>query len=230
MSNSGNIVLECRAVCKEYEDSDTSVKVLSNVELQLKRGEQLAIMGRSGSGKTTLLQLLGGLDTPTQGQVFLNGRDFKTLKERELEKIRNRCIGFIYQFHHLLPEFSALENVAMPQLVGNVAPALARTRAKALLDSVGLSARYHHRPSELSGGERQRVAIARALINEPDCLLADEPTGNLDDENAVHVLDVLQSLNRERETSIIIVTHDVDLAARMDRTLHLQGGHLIALA
>lgn len=227
MSEMMNPVLECLAVSKEYVDSDTSVKVLNKVALQLKRGEQLAIMGRSGSGKTTLLQLLGGLDTPTQGQVFLNGRDLQSLSERELEKMRNQCIGFIYQFHHLLPEFSALENVAMPQLIGNVLPELAKTRAKALLDSVGLSTRYHHKPSELSGGERQRVAIARALINEPDCLLADEPTGNLDDENAAHVLDVLQSLNRERQTSIIIVTHDIALAARMDRTLHLHGGHFI---
>lgn len=220
-------VMECIGVSKEYRDSDSSVHVLNNLMFQVKQGEQVAIMGRSGSGKTTLLQLLGGLDIPTRGQVLLRGRDLQSLNERELEKMRNQSLGFIYQFHHLLPEFSALENVAMPQLVAKVAPSEAKMRAKALLDKVGLSDRYHHRPSELSGGERQRVAIARALINDPDCLLADEPTGNLDDENAAHVLDVLQSLNRERETSIIIVTHDLHLASRMDRTLHLQGGQLI---
>jgi len=222
-----DIVLECRGVCKEYIDSNTRIKVLNNVVLEVKAGEQVAIMGRSGSGKTTLLQLLGGLDLPTHGQVLLNGHDLQTLSERELEKMRNRSIGFIYQFHHLLPEFSALENVAMPQLVANIAPAIAQKRAEILLDKVGLNDRYHHKPAELSGGERQRVAIARALINDPDCLLADEPTGNLDDENALHVLDVLQALNREQNTSIIIVTHDSALAARMDRTLHLQGGQLI---
>jgi lipoprotein-releasing system ATP-binding protein len=220
-------VIECLEVSKDYIDSDDKVHVLNNVKLTLKAGEQLAIMGRSGSGKTTLLQLLGGLDVPTQGKVLLKGHDLQSLSERELEKMRNQSLGFIYQFQHLLPEFSALENVAMPQLVAKVAPKEATIRAKALLDQVGLSARYHHRPAELSGGERQRVAIARALINDPDCLLADEPTGNLDDENAAHVLDVLQSLNRERHTSIIIVTHDASLAARMDRTLHLQGGQLV---
>lgn len=220
-------VLKCINISKDYIDSDQKIHVLNELTLEVQPGEQLAIMGRSGSGKTTLLQLLGGLDSPTRGQVLLQGHDLQSLSESALEKIRNQSLGFIYQFHHLLPEFSALENVAMPQLVANVAPSEAKACAKKLLDQVGLSARYHHRPAELSGGERQRVAIARALINHPDCLLADEPTGNLDDENALHVLDVLQLLNRERNTSIIIVTHDASLAARMDRTLHLQGGQLI---
>jgi lipoprotein-releasing system ATP-binding protein len=221
------LVLECKAVSKEYVDSSSRIKVLNNVAFQLKAGEQVAIMGRSGSGKTTLLQLLGGLDLPTAGQVLLNGHNLKDLNERELEKMRNRSIGFIYQFHHLLPEFTALENVAMPQLVGKIPPKIATARAHALLEKVGLADRFDHKPAELSGGERQRVAIARALINDPDCLLADEPTGNLDDENALHVLDILQALNREQNTSIIIVTHDPDLAARMDRTLHLHGGQLV---
>ena len=221
------LVLECREVSKDYIDSNTRIKVLNNVAFQLKAGEQVAIMGRSGSGKTTLLQLLGGLDLPTSGQVLLNGHNLKNLQERELEKMRNHSIGFIYQFHHLLPEFTALENVAMPQLVANIAPKIATERAHVLLEKVGLANRFDHKPAELSGGERQRVAIARALINDPDCVLADEPTGNLDDENALHIIEVLQSLNREQNTSIIIVTHDPDLASKMDRTLHLHGGQLI---
>lgn len=220
-------VLECRAVSKDYIDSSSRIKVLHNIAFQLKAGEQVAIMGRSGSGKTTLLQLLGGLDLPTSGQVLLNGHNLKDLHERELEKMRNHSIGFIYQFHHLLPEFTALENVAMPQLVAKIAPKIATVRAHALLEKVGLADRFDHKPAELSGGERQRVAIARALINDPDCILADEPTGNLDDENALHIIKVLQTLNREQNTSIIIVTHDPDLASKMDRTLHLHGGQLV---
>ncbi len=221
------LVLECHAVCKDYIDSNTRIKVLNNIAFQLKAGEQVAIMGRSGSGKTTLLQLLGGLDLPTSGEVLLNGHNLKELHERELEKMRNHSIGFIYQFHHLLPEFTALENVAMPQLIANINPKIATERALTLLEKVGLADRFDHKPAELSGGERQRVAIARALINDPDCILADEPTGNLDDENAFHIINVLQTLNREQNTSIIIVTHDPNLASKMDRTLHLHGGQLV---
>lgn len=219
-------VLECREVCKEYIDVNTRVKVLMGVSLSVKPGEQIAIMGRSGSGKTTLLQMLGGLDMPTTGEIWMNGQNIHRLSEQNREKMRNQSLGFIYQLHHLLPEFTALENVAMPLLIGKIAPSIARERATALLEQVGLKERAHHRPGELSGGERQRVAIARALVNNPTCVLADEPTGNLDDENAAHVLDVMQSLNRIYQTSLIIVTHDTALADKMDRTLTLHGGHL----
>ncbi len=221
-----HLALECRQVCKEYKDAETRVKVLTNVSLAVQRGEQIAIMGRSGSGKTTLLQMLGGLDAPTSGEVWINGHNLHKMSESRLERLRNQSLGFIYQMHHLLPEFTAIENVAMPLLIANQDPREATERAKLLLDQVGLGLRLHHRPSELSGGERQRVAIARALINNPDCVLADEPTGNLDDENAAHVFEIMQALNRAKQTSLIIVTHDVDLAAKMDRTLILHGGNL----
>lgn len=219
-------VLECKEVFKEYKDANTRVKVLMGISIAIKRGEQVAIMGRSGSGKTTLLQMLGGLDSPTMGEIWMNGHNLHTLPERQLEKIRNQTMGFIYQMHHLLPEFTALENVAMPLLIGDVAPEIAKKRAAELLDQVGLKLRLAHRPGELSGGERQRVAIARALVNNPDCVLADEPTGNLDDENAHHVFEVMQALNRTRNTSLIIVTHDSELAAKMDKSYVLHGGHL----
>jgi lipoprotein-releasing system ATP-binding protein len=219
-----SLVLECRKVYKEYSDVDTRIKVLTGISLAIKSGEQIAIMGRSGSGKTTLLQILGGLDIPTSGEILINGQNLHTLSESNLEKLRNRSMGFIYQMHHLLPEFSALENVAMPLLIGQFSPSIAKERAMALLEQVGLGSRIHHRPSELSGGERQRVAIARALVNEPSCVLADEPTGNLDDENAFQVFQVMQVLNRSKKTSLIIVTHDAALAAKMDRTLILHGG------
>lgn len=221
-----NNVLECRDVYKEYLDVDTKIQVLNGVNLTVKRGEQIAIMGRSGSGKTTLLQMLGGLDKPSQGEICLNGHNMHRLSERNLEKMRNQALGFIYQMHHLLPEFNAIENVAMPLLIGNIEPKDAVKRAIELLEAVGLKDRLYHRPSELSGGERQRIAIARALVNKPACVLADEPTGNLDDQNAQQVLDVMQSLNRAHQTSLIIVTHDPALAARMDRTLVLHGGLL----
>jgi len=218
------LVLECRKVYKEYSDVDTRIKVLSGISLAVKSGEQIAIMGRSGSGKTTLLQILGGLDIPSSGEILINGQNLHTLSENKLEKLRNSSMGFVYQMHHLLPEFSALENVAMPLLIGQFSPSIAKERAVALLEQVGLRSRIHHRPSELSGGERQRVAIARALVNEPSCVLADEPTGNLDDENALQVFQAMQSLNRSKKTSLIIVTHDATLAAKMDRTLVLHGG------
>lgn len=170
--------------------------------------------------------MLGGLDTPTSGKIWINGHDLHQMTERRLERVRNQSLGFIYQLHHLLGEFSAIENVAMPLLIADVSPQEAAARAMHLLDQVGLGLRLNHRPGELSGGERQRVAIARALINNPDCVLADEPTGNLDDENASHVFEVMQDLNRQKQTSLIIVTHDPVLALKMDRTLLLQGGHL----
>lgn len=225
-NNKHNIVLECKDVHKEYVDADKRLKVLTGVELSVVRGEQIAIMGRSGSGKTTLLQVMGSLDTPTQGDVFINGHNLRNFSESERSRVRNQSLGFIYQFHHLLPEFSALENVAMPLLIGNIEPKEAAKRATELLDMVGLKERLQHRPSELSGGERQRVAIARALVNHPDCILADEPTGNLDDETAEQVFEVMQSLNKTLKTSIILVTHDPNLASKLDRTLMLQGGRL----
>lgn len=224
--NKNTPVIECKEVFKEYQDANTRIKVLMGISIAVQPGEQIAIMGRSGSGKTTLLQMLGGLDSPTAGEIWMNGHNLHTLPEHRLEKIRNQTMGFIYQMHHLLPEFTALENVAMPLLIGNVEPYIAEGRAKELLKQVGLKHRLLHRPSELSGGERQRVAIARALVNNPDCVLADEPTGNLDDENALQVLEVMQSLNRTRKTSLIIVTHDPELAAKMDRSYILHGGHL----
>lgn len=222
------IVLDCKDLYKEYIDgSDIRLKILTGVSLAIKQGEQIAIMGRSGSGKTTLLQMLGGLDAPTRGEVWINGQNIHALTEPERCRVRNQSLGFIYQFHHLLPEFTAIENVAMPLLIGKIAPKLAAERAEALLETVGLKERLQHKPSELSGGERQRVAIARALVNEPDCILADEPTGNLDDENAQQVFEVMCSLNRQFKTSIILVTHDPELAAQLDRTLILHAGQLL---
>lgn len=220
------VVLECRHVHKEYRDAGKQLKVLTGVNLSVAKGEQIAIMGRSGSGKTTLLQVLGGLDIPSQGEVFINGANVHHLSESKQEQLRNRSLGFIYQFHHLLPEFSALENVAMPLLIANMEPKRALAKARVLLDKVGLTARVSHKPSALSGGERQRVAIARALVNNPACVLADEPTGNLDDETAETIFDVMRSLTQEFKTSFILVTHDPSLAKRLDRTLILHGGQL----
>lgn len=221
-----SIVLACINVHKEYSDVDTKIKVLNGVSLNIKRGEQIAIMGRSGSGKTTLLQMLGGLDAPTTGEVWLDGYQLKNLSEKQIERMRNQSLGFIYQLHHLLPEFTALENVAMPLLIAGLSPRVATEHSTELLEQVGLKARLQHRPSELSGGERQRVAIARALVNKPACVLADEPTGNLDDENASQVFQVMQAMNRANQTSLVIVTHDPDLAKKMDKTYILHGGQL----
>lgn len=226
-SSKESVVLECRNVFKEYVDASRRIKVLNGISLLVKKGEQIAIMGRSGSGKTTLLQVLGGLDLPTSGEICIDGQPIQKMSESRLEKVRNQSLGYIYQMHHLLPEFNSLENVAMPLLIGNISSDIAAKRAAALLEQVGLQARLSHRPSELSGGERQRVAIARALVNDPSCVLADEPTGNLDDESASQVLEIMQELNRQKKTSLIIVTHDPALAARMDRTLILQNGHLL---
>ncbi len=219
-------VLEAREVSRSFVQGPTTLEVLRGVALAVGSAERLAIVGASGSGKTTLLQILGGLDRPTHGQVLIDGRDIHSLSERERAALRNRTLGFVYQFHHLLPEFSALENVAMPLLVRRTKVAEARERASELLERVGLGARLTHRPHQLSGGERQRAAVARALVTQPKIVLADEPTGNLDGANAEAVFELMLELNRERGTSLIVVTHDPRLAARMERVYELDDGRL----
>ena len=219
-------VLEAREVGRSFVQGPATLEVLRGVALAVGSAERLAIVGASGSGKTTLLQILGGLDRPTHGQVLIDGRDIHSLSERERAALRNRTLGFVYQFHHLLPEFSALENVAMPLLVRRTKVAEARARARELLERVGLGARLSHRPHQLSGGERQRAAVARALVTQPKIVLADEPTGNLDGGNAEAVFELMLELNRERGTSLIVVTHDPRLAARMDRVYELEDGRL----
>ena len=219
-------VLEARAVTRSFQQGSSRLEVLHELQLAVAPGERLAIIGASGSGKTTLLQILGGLDRPDAGEVRIDGRDIHRLSERERGVLRNRTMGFVYQFHHLLPEFSALENVAMPLLVARLPIAEARERARALLARVGLAERLDHRPHQLSGGERQRAAVARALVTSPRLVLADEPTGNLDGRNAEQVFALLLELNRELGTSLVVVTHDARLAARMDRVLELSDGKL----
>lgn len=221
------VVLEAEGVVREFREGTSTLRVLDGLDLRLQRGECVAIVGASGSGKTTLLQILGGLDRPTLGSVRIEGRDLHALNEIERSALRNRTIGFIYQFHHLLPEFSALENVAMPLLVRRMATAEAKSRASAILEEVGLGSRLSHRPHQLSGGERQRAAVARALVTEPALVLADEPTGNLDGRNAEQVFELMLRLNRDRRTTLVIVTHDARLAARMDRVLTLTEGRLV---
>ena len=226
------LVLVAEHVAKSYRDGSAVVPVLRDVSLSIAPGETVAVLGASGSGKSTLLHALGGLDTIDSGRIEIQGRSLAGLSERALGEMRNAYLGFIYQFHHLLPEFSALDNVAMPLFIRREDSSASRKRAAALLDAVGLSARAAHQPSQLSGGERQRVAIARALVTNPACVLADEPTGNLDDETAAVVFDLFLRIAREEGTAALIVTHDRSLAARCGRSLRLSGGimHADALA
>ncbi|WP_243039961.1 lipoprotein-releasing ABC transporter ATP-binding protein LolD [Dyella sedimenti] len=226
-NHSTGIVLRASHIAKTYEEGDLKTDVLADVSFTLKRGETLAIVGASGSGKSTLLHIIGGLDTLTRGEVEVEGQNLSRLSDADRGRVRNRSMGFIYQFHHLLPEFTALENVCMPLLIRGMAIAEAQRQASTLLGRVGLDRRLHHKPAELSGGERQRCAVARALVTRPAVVLGDEPTGNLDEGNAAQVYDLMLELNREIGTSFILVTHDNRLASRMDRTLELHNGMLL---
>ncbi len=222
-----SVILQCQQLTMRYQQGDLDVSVLKGIDLSINAGERVAIMGASGSGKSTLLHLLGGLEKPTKGSVILDGENLNTISSSKLSKLRNRSLGFIYQFHHLLGEFTILENVAMPLLIAGQSVKEARIKARDLLVRVGLGHRIEHKPGELSGGERQRAAVARALINKPKCVLADEPTGNLDSKTAEQIYQLMLELNQELQVSFLVVTHDINLAKRMDTVLHMEDGLLL---
>jgi lipoprotein-releasing system ATP-binding protein len=219
-------VISTQQLAKSFSDGDLQTHVLEDISLEVNKGDRLAIVGSSGSGKSTLLHIMGGLDSPSQGEVLVQGQNIHALKSKAASRLRNQQLGFVYQFHHLLPEFTAVENVAMPLVIGGFSPKEAQQKSRELLDKVGLGHRMQHKPSELSGGERQRAALARALITEPACLLADEPTGNLDHRTAQSIFDLILQLNEDLGTALVIVTHDTELAAKMDRVMTLMDGKL----
>lgn len=221
-----NALLVCQGLRKVYREAQLETEVLKGVGFHLDAGELVGIVGASGSGKSTLLHLLGALDDPSEGDVFFKGQKLNAMSANKQAKLRNKEIGFVYQFHHLLADFSAVENVAMPLLIGGIPAAKARSQAHSILELVGLGHRLEHRPSELSGGERQRVAIARALVNKPSLVLADEPTGNLDHKTALEIYDLMRKLNKESGTAFLVVTHDNELAGKLDRCMHMQDGEL----